>query len=158
MANERISVRKIKEVLRHRLTLGLSRAQTARALGIGRTTVGEYEGRFKSSGLTFPLPEDLNDAVLDERLFPKSAPAGTRQAPPLEYLAKEMKRPNVTLALLWEEYKKAHPYIGVLDKIRGELAAKSKSDPKINLTFIDNWLNKIKNLWEDRECEDLFKE
>ncbi len=56
------------------------------------------------------------------------------------------------------EYKKAHPYIGVLDKIRGELAAKSKSDPKINITFIDTWLNKIKNLWEDREREDLFKE
>jgi transposase len=109
MANERISVRKIKEVLRHRLTLGLSRAQTARALGIGRTTVGEYESRFKSSGLTFPLPETLDDAALEEKLFPKSVPAGTRQVLPLEYLAKEMKRPNMTLALLWEEYKKAHP-------------------------------------------------
>ena len=109
MANERISVRKIKEVLRHRFTLGLSRAQSARALGIGRTTVGEYESRFKSSGLTFPLPETLDDAALEEKLFPKSVPAGTRQVLPLEYLAKEMKRPNMTLALLWEEYKKAHP-------------------------------------------------
>lgn len=55
------------------------------------------------------------------------------------------------------EPKKAHPYIGVLDKIRGELNAKSKTDPKINLTFVDSWLNKTKILWEDREREDLFK-
>lgn len=109
MANERITVRKIKEVLRHRFTLTLSRAQTARALGIGRTTVGEYEGRFKSSGLSWPLPEDMNDAMLEEKLFPRSVSAGTRQAPSFEYLAKEMKRPNVTLALLWEEYKRVTP-------------------------------------------------
>lgn len=109
MSNERISMRKIKEVLRHLLTLGLSRGQTARALGIGRTTVGEYENRFKSSSLSWPLPETLDDAQLEKKLFPKTAPSGSRQAPPLEYLAKETKRPNVTLALLWEEYKKAHP-------------------------------------------------
>lgn len=109
MSNERISVRKIKEVLRHRFTLGLSSVQTARVMGIGRTTVREYEARFKSSGLSWPLPENMDDAVLEGRLFPNPARAGSRQAPSFEYLAKEMKRPNVTLALLWEEYKKAHP-------------------------------------------------
>ena len=109
MSNERISMRKIKEVLRHRFILGLSRTQTARVMGIGRTTVREYEARFKSSALIWPLPEDMDDAALEERLFPKHAPVGTRPAVSFEYLAKEMKRPNVTLALLWEEYKKAHP-------------------------------------------------
>lgn len=108
MANERISMRKIKEVLRHRFVLGLSAAQTARALGIGRTSVREYESRFKSSGLPWPLPEEMDDSQLQERLFTKAAPADSRRTPSFEYLAKEMRRPNVTLALLWEEYKKAH--------------------------------------------------
>ena len=63
----------------------------------------------------------------------------------------------VALYLRLGEPKKAHPYIGVLDKIRGELNAKSKADPKINVAFVDTWLNKVKILWEDREREDLFK-
>jgi len=55
------------------------------------------------------------------------------------------------------EPKKGHPYIGVLDKIRTALKVKAVEDPTINLTFIDNWILKCKNLWEDRELPDLFK-
>jgi transposase len=109
MSNERISVRKIREVLRHRFTLTLSRAQTALALGIGRTTVREYEARFAAAGLSWPLPETINDAELEAQLFAAPAQTKTRPLPPFEHLAKEMLRPNVTLALLWEEYKKSDP-------------------------------------------------
>ncbi|MFH0921525.1 MAG: DUF2225 domain-containing protein [Fibrobacterota bacterium] len=55
------------------------------------------------------------------------------------------------------ELKKGHPYIGVLEKIRTGLKAKAVADPSVNLTFIDNWILKCKNLWEDREQPDLFK-
>lgn len=109
MANERISMRKIKETLRLRLGIGLSRSQTARSLKIGKTTVGQYEARFKASGLSWPLVPDTDDAALEALLFGKEHKENPRPGIPFEYLAKEMKRPNVTLMLLWEEYKEAHP-------------------------------------------------
>ena len=109
VAKERITMRKVKEALRLRLDLGISRAQTARSLLIGRTTVLEYEERFKASGLPWPLPEAMDNDHLDAILFRKDHRENPRPAVPLEYLVKEMKRPNVTIALLWEEYKNAHP-------------------------------------------------
>jgi len=109
MSNERISMRKIKEVLRHRLTLKLSRKTTACILNIGRTTVREYEKRFRASGLSWPLLEDMADSRLEAIFFPPPHLLCNRPLPSLDYLVKEMMRPNVTLALLWEEYKKAHP-------------------------------------------------
>ena len=110
MANERIHMRKIKEAMRLLLGLKFSQAQTAKSLNVGRTTIVEYARRFKASGLSWPLPEGLDDRVIEERLFPKQ-PSLLHARPiiPLEYLSKEMKRPNVTLMLLWEEYKKADP-------------------------------------------------
>jgi len=63
----------------------------------------------------------------------------------------------VAILIRLGEAKKAHPYVAVFDKIRTELNAKSKTDPKVSLTFIDSWLNKTKVLWEDRERDDLFK-
>lgn len=109
MANERITMRKIKEALRLLFGLKLSQAQTARSLNIGRTTVVEYAHRFKVSGLPWPLPEGWDDLALEERLFPKP-PSNLYSRPliPFDYLVKEIKRPNVTLMLLWEEYKKAN--------------------------------------------------
>ncbi len=110
MANERITMRKIKEALRLLLGLKLSQVQTAKSLNVGRTTIVEYARRFKASGLSWPLPEGLDDLAIEELLFPKQPSAlHPRPSIPFEYLVKEMKRPNVTLMLLWEEYKKADP-------------------------------------------------
>ena len=110
MANERIHMRKIKEALRLLFGLKLSQAQTAKSLNVGRTTIVEYARRFKTSGLSWPLPEELDDLAIEELLFPKQPSLQhSRPAIPFEYLVKEMKRPNVTLMLLWEEYKKVDP-------------------------------------------------
>lgn len=108
MANERTSMRKIKETLRLRIGLGLSRTQTALSLKIGRTTVRDYEARFKAAALPWPLPETMDDTALEQLLFPILPIHNPRPEIPLEYLVREMKRPNVTLALLWEEYKKGN--------------------------------------------------
>ena len=109
MANERIRMRKIKETLRLRFGLGLSQRQTAQSINIGRSTVQEYEDRFKAAHLVWPLPETMDDAALEALLFRKEHKENSRPAIPFEYLVKEMKRPNVTLSLLWEEYKQGHP-------------------------------------------------
>ena len=69
MAKERIPMRKIKETLRLRFGLKLSQRQTARSLNLGRATVHEYEQRFRSSGLSWPFPETIDDVALEALLF-----------------------------------------------------------------------------------------
>jgi uncharacterized protein (DUF2225 family) len=62
----------------------------------------------------------------------------------------------VALHIRLKEDRKAHPFLAAFDKIRSDLSAKAKTDLKINLTVIDQWLNKAKNIWEDRERNDLW--
>jgi hypothetical protein len=58
MSRKRISMRKIKEVLRLRFEVGLSYDAIGQSCNIGHTTVGEYLRRAKDAGLRWPLPED----------------------------------------------------------------------------------------------------
>jgi transposase len=70
--------------------------------------VSEYVGRARRAGLGWPLPPDLDDAALEARLFTPAAPGRERAAPDLVWIHQELKRPGVTLHLLWEEYRVAH--------------------------------------------------
>jgi transposase len=108
---ERLSMRKIREYLRLRFEAGLSHRQIAASLQVSRSSVGEYERRFAASGLNWPLPEALSDRELERRLFPPppAVPADTRVVPDWAAVHQELRRPGVTLMLLWEEYRAAHP-------------------------------------------------
>ena len=111
MPQERLSMRKIREVLRLRWEQGLSHSQIALSCHIGQGTVGEYLRRAGTAGLTWPLPEGLTDAALDARLFPPvtAIPTGERALPDWAVVHRELRRKGVTLALLWEEYHANHP-------------------------------------------------
>jgi transposase len=63
------------------------------------------------AGLSWPLPDNLDDAAIEGLLFPDPAKQAStkRSMPPMEYLFNELKRKRVTLQLLWYEYKKANP-------------------------------------------------
>jgi len=103
-------MRKIREVLRLRLQCGLSRRQIAASCGIGLGTVYEYVRRARDAGLAWPLPEALDDAALERRLFPAPKPASAaRPLPEWPTLGRELRRKGVTLLLLWYEYRAAHP-------------------------------------------------
>ena len=104
---ERLSVRKIREVLRLRFETGLSGRQVAASLQMARSTVGEYERRFTAAGLTWPLSASLSDSELEQRLFPPApaVPTDTRPVPDWSVVHQELRRPGVTLALLWDEYR-----------------------------------------------------
>ena len=104
-------MRKIREYLRLRFEGGLSHRQIAASLQVSRSSVGEYERRFAASGLSWPLPEALSDRDLERRLFPPppAVPADTRVVPDWAAVHQELRRPGVTLMLLWEEYRAAHP-------------------------------------------------
>jgi len=110
MAQERICMRKIKEVLRLKYELGKSQRDIKNICGLGKTTVQEYINRAKSAGLTWPLPPELTEEDIEKRLFPtETIRHESKPSMDFKYLYEELKRPNVTLALLWEEYKQNNP-------------------------------------------------
>jgi transposase len=112
MPAQRLSMRRIRELLRLRFGTMASDRAIARALGVARSTVQDYLARAAVAGLTWPLPDELSDEAVEERLF---ASAGTKPGfrrriePDWAALVREMKRPGVNLTVLWEEYRQAQP-------------------------------------------------
>jgi transposase len=103
-------MRKIRDVLR--LHAGkLSKRRIAVSLSLGRTAVGDHIKRATRAGLGWPLPEGLSDEALERLLFPPPVAISRdrRPAPDWPVLHLELKRPGVTLSLLWEEYRAVHP-------------------------------------------------
>ena len=111
MPAKRLSMRKIKEVLRLKWAKGLSNRRIAAACGIGRPTVSEYLRRASEAGLTWRCCPDLDDAHLERLLFPPppALPADARGIPDWASIRRELKHKSVTLFLLWQEYRQANP-------------------------------------------------
>lgn len=108
MAQKRLPVRKIREVLRLKAA-GVSEREIAAATGCVRSTVQLCLKRAEAAGIGWPLPEGLDDAALQARLYPKEPAVGSRPAPDFAELHRELSRKGVTRMLLWQEYKAAHP-------------------------------------------------
>ena len=103
-------MRKIRDVLRLYFAAALSIRAIARSLGTSPSTVGEYLRRAKVAGLSWPVPESVDDTGLERRLFPPPPPSRTeRPLPDWSEVHRELRRKNVTLSLLWQEYKETHP-------------------------------------------------
>ena len=104
-------MRRVREVLRLRHALGMSDRSIAQSLAIGKTTVGEYVCRAKVIGITWPVPEEIDDAELERRLFTAPSFEEKPKRPPLDWprLHEELKRRGVTLMLLWLEYRANEP-------------------------------------------------
>jgi transposase len=102
-------MRKIRDALRLRFGEGLSIRLVSASLGLPHTTVQDCLRRASEAGLSWPLPEDLGDDALEARLYRRAPLPETRPLPDFEYLHRELRRPAVTLMLLWFEYREAHP-------------------------------------------------
>ena len=111
MPAKRLSMRKVKEVLRLCWGQGLSKRQVARSCGLSRPAVDGYLRRAEAAGLHWPLPDTLDDGALERLLFPcaPALPATARAVPDWSAVHRELKRPGVTLQLLWHEYRQTHP-------------------------------------------------
>jgi transposase len=111
MARERISMRKISEVLRLTYEVGLSQRQVGASLGLASGTVATYLSRASAAGLRWPLPADLPAAELEGKLFPAKRASSCPQPlePDFATWHRELGRKGVTLRLLWEEYRAASP-------------------------------------------------
>ena len=110
MAQRILTVRKIKEILRMKLALGLSDRQVAASLNIAHSTVGEYLKRAERANLDWEGARGLEESELKAKLFPpKSSGTAQRPEPDWEQITKELKQKGVTRMLLWDEYLAEHP-------------------------------------------------
>lgn len=111
MAKDRLSMRKFKEVLRLKYEHGLTNRKIAKSCAMSHVTVGKYLTLAENAGITWPLPDDIDDGQLEQRLYQKVPRPDSQQPvmPSMEYLFKELKRKHVTLQLLWYEYKQDYP-------------------------------------------------
>jgi hypothetical protein len=108
MPTERLSMRRIREVLRLRHQ-GLTERVNARTLGVSNAWLRASR---LPCGLTWPLPEGLDDEGVELLLFPAPTAASQsdrRPSPDWAYVEKELRRRSVTRLLLWEEYRAANP-------------------------------------------------
>jgi transposase len=104
-------MRKIREILRLAIGEGLSRRQVAASTGSPYSTIADHLARAERAGLSWPLPDGMDDGQLEARLFakPEAPPAASRPLPHWPTVHRELRRKGVTLQLLHMEYKERHP-------------------------------------------------
>ena len=110
MPRPHTTMRQIRTVLRLRFAEKLSVRDTAASLAMARSTVADYLSRAMLAGLSWPLPEEMDDDELERRLFPDvTKPTSHYPQPDYEVMKKELAKKGVTLQLLWFEYRSDHP-------------------------------------------------
>lgn len=110
MPRKRLSMRKIKEILRLKHEAQLSVREIARSTRRSYGVVVKYLKAAEAAGLAWPLPSELDEDALQQRLFPEARPREpSKPLPDMAAVHKQMMRPHVTLKLLWEEYRTEHP-------------------------------------------------
>jgi transposase len=74
-------------------------------------TVGNYWKQAQAAGLNWAAAKGLDDTGLEQAVWGRER-AGSRKTdelPDFNYIYRELKRPHVTLELLWQEYKERNP-------------------------------------------------
>ena len=97
MPTQRLSMRRIKQLLTMHFGAGASTRAIGRELGIAPSTVREYLGRAAAAGIGWPLAADITAESLVARLFVNAGVrAGARfhAEPDWPALARELKRPG----------------------------------------------------------------
>lgn len=111
MPQPRVTMRKIREILRLAWSCGQSRQSTATSCGVGKTTVTDVVARATAARLSWPLPP-LDDDALERLLYPPVIHPALRTVllPDWNSLHNELvTHKNLTLMLLWQEYKEREP-------------------------------------------------
>ncbi len=111
MPAERITMRDAREIIRLKFSC-VSTHEIARRLGMARSTVRETLKRTEGAGLSWPLPEDMNDEALEAALYARRrSKRGHRRIAEPDWVGvhRELKRKHVTLLILWDKYIAANP-------------------------------------------------
>ncbi len=133
----RLSMRKIKEIIRLKAS-GLSNRQIANSCKASPSTISEVLCSAEKQNLTWPEVQPLDETELEHKLFPNRFQVkGSRPGLDLEYLHRELFRKDVTLQLLWEEYKRDNPdgyqysyFCEIYQKWRGTLDVRMRQQHK----------------------------
>ena len=92
-----------REILRLH-SLELNKTEIAASLHCARNTVATTLQRAGNCGLQWPLPDEMSDRQLAERLFPSAPGKPAHKMPDYAYVYREMQKSGVTLNPLWLEY------------------------------------------------------
>ena len=112
MPKERVTMRKVREILRLVWSCSQSRTATAKSCGVSKTAVTDTVRRASMAKLSWPLPCYLDDTALESLLYPPAnrSPTFSRPQPDWNALNNELvTHKNLTLMLLWQEYKERDP-------------------------------------------------
>jgi len=112
-ARRMLTMRQLRRIMRMHHE-GASAREIARCVGMARSTVQDALKRAAAAKLSWPLGDELTDEVLEARLFTRiggGVGAGARMRPEPDWgkLVRELRRPAVTMMILWEEYRQACP-------------------------------------------------
>ena len=103
-----LSMRMIKSILHHTLYLGHSQRHCAQALGVSKGVVAKYLNAAAAAGLDWTSIEPLDEAGLEQRLFPIRANGNIPVSPDYASIHRQLSNKGVTLMLLWQEYQADH--------------------------------------------------
>jgi transposase len=108
MPAERLSMRKLREILRLHFENKLSGRAIARSCRASCSTVQDYLRRAEVAKLAWPLPSDVDDVELEKLLFPNEhVPVRTRPEPDWVLVHRDLQKKHVTKLLVWQEYREA---------------------------------------------------
>jgi len=105
-------MKKIREIIRFKETNYMSVRTIARALKISRPVVAQYLNDFRASGLTYEDTKNMPDSrfiAMFEKQRSKRCSKYEELSKLFPYFVTELKKPGVTLMVLWNEYQNEHP-------------------------------------------------
>jgi transposase len=104
-------MRKIRDILRLRLSAELSIRQIRNSTKVSVGAIQKLLARADELGLTWPLPDDLDDSRLAQLFYPgtDTTVSSRYQVPVWPEIHQELKRKGMTKQLLWEEYTQQYP-------------------------------------------------
>lgn len=110
MARRRQSLRKIKEILRLHES-GIEKTKIAVITSLTRKTVREYLNRADNANLKYQDINNLSSKEIYAKLFSLNSEQTQHKKtqPDWSWIHQEMKKKNVTLTLLWEEFIQENP-------------------------------------------------
>ena len=106
---QEIGMRHIREVLRLGLSCGVSSRDIGRSLKIADSTARKYLKAAKVSLLDWAKISEMTDEQLAVMVHARPSRDISRPLPDFKQVHQDLKKPGVTLTLLWEEYKSGYP-------------------------------------------------
>lgn len=136
----KLSMRKIKDILKLRFITEISYRQISRAVDVPSSTVSDYCKRFEITKCEINEFLTQDEDEIYKKLFPeksKKEKITQRVLPNFEYIHKEIAKKGVTFELLWMEYKEQEPQ-GYAFSTFKELYRnfKKKVNPTMRQTYI----------------------